>query len=83
MQFVLTYYKFFRVTSLKQLSVAEFSGEKTKPRVYENDHKNVLAIWLDLIHSAALNYSSDVTLISFCSTYIFLWLSFILPNLPK
>ena len=30
-----------RVASLEHLSVAEFSGE--------NDHKNVLAIWLDLV----------------------------------
>ena len=37
-----------RVTSLEQLSVAEFSGEKARPKDYENGHKNVLAIWLDL-----------------------------------
>ena len=37
-----------RVTSLEQLSVAEFSGEKARPKAYENDLKNVLAIWLDL-----------------------------------
>ena len=37
------------MTSLEQLSVAEFSGEKARPRVYENGHKNVLVIWLDLL----------------------------------
>ena len=30
-----------RVTSLEQLSVAEFSGEQTRPKVYENGHKKV------------------------------------------
>ena len=39
-----------RVTSLEQLSVAEFSGENTKPKVYENGHKKVLGIiWFDLV----------------------------------
>ena len=28
-----------RVTSLEQLSVAEFSGEETRSKVYENGHK--------------------------------------------
>ena len=37
-----------RVTSLEQLSVAEFSGESARPKAYENGLKNVLAIWLDL-----------------------------------
>ena len=37
-----------RVTSLEQLSVAEFSGESAMLKVYENGRKNVLAIWLDL-----------------------------------
>ena len=36
-----------RVTSLEQLSVAEFSGELAMPKVYENGLKNFLAIWLD------------------------------------
>ena len=38
-----------RVTSLEQLSVAEFSGDLARPKVYENGHKNVLVIWLDLV----------------------------------
>ena len=38
-----------RVTSLEQLSVAEFSGEEATPEFYENRHKNVLAFWLDLV----------------------------------
>ena len=38
-----------RVTTLEQLSVAEFSGEYTRPKVYENGHEYVLAIWLDLV----------------------------------
>ena len=38
-----------RVTSLEQLSLAEFSGEQTRSKVYENSHKKVLGIWLDLI----------------------------------
>ena len=37
------------MTSLEQLSVAEFSGELARPKAYENGHKNVLAIWLDLV----------------------------------
>ena len=37
-----------RVTSLEQLSVAEFSGEYARPKAYENGLRNVLAIWLDL-----------------------------------
>ena len=37
------------MTSLEQLSVAEFIGEKTMPKVYENDHKKVLSISFDLI----------------------------------
>ena len=36
------------MTSLEQLSFAEFSGELIRPKVYENGPKNVLAIWLDL-----------------------------------
>ena len=38
-----------RVTSLKQLSIAEFSGEYTRPKVYENGQKKVLGIWFDLV----------------------------------
>ena len=36
------------MTSLEQLSVAEFGGGLIMPKVYENVRKNVLAIWLDL-----------------------------------
>ena len=36
------------MTSLKQLSLAEFSGE-TRPKIYENCHKKVLGIWYDLV----------------------------------
>ena len=35
-----------RVTSLEQLSLAEFSGEKAKPKVYEDSHINVLGMYL-------------------------------------
>ena len=38
-----------RMTSLEQLSLAEFSGEYVRSKVYENDHKNVLGVWLDLV----------------------------------
>ena len=38
-----------RVTSLQQVSVAEFSGEQARLKVYKNGHKNVLAIQLDLV----------------------------------
>ncbi len=34
----------FRVTSLEQLSLAEFSDEKARPKVYENGLKNVPGI---------------------------------------
>ena len=37
-----------RVTSLEQLSLAEFSGELVRPKVYKNNHKSVLGIWMDL-----------------------------------
>ena len=37
------------MTSLEQLSLAEFSGEYTRPKVYENGRKYVLDIWLDLV----------------------------------
>ena len=37
------------MTSLEQLNVAEFSGEEARPKVYENSHRNVLAIWLDFV----------------------------------
>ena len=33
-----------RVTSLEQLSLAEFSGEKTRPKVNENGHKKVIGL---------------------------------------
>ena len=39
---------YVRVTSLEQLSLAEFSGELARPNVYENSNKNVLGIWIDL-----------------------------------
>ena len=36
--------------SLEQLSLAEFSGEyDAVSKVYEDDHKNILGIWLDLV----------------------------------
>ena len=40
--------KVIRVTSLEQLSLAQFIGELVRPKVYENDHRNVLGIWIDL-----------------------------------
>ena len=42
------------MTSLEQLSVAEFSGEEARPKVYENSHKNDLAIWLDLFSNVKI-----------------------------
>ena len=38
-----------RVTSLEQLSVAEFSCKKARPKVYKNNNRNVLLIWLDKV----------------------------------
>ena len=38
-----------RVTSHEQLTVAEFSGEQTRPNVNENGLKKVLSIWFDLV----------------------------------
>ena len=43
-----------RVTSLNQLSVAEFSGEQARLKVYKNGHKNVIAIWLDLVSNVKI-----------------------------
>ena len=37
------------MTSLDQLSVAEFSGEQTNSKVYEKGHEKVLGIWFDLV----------------------------------
>ena len=39
----------YRVTSLEQFSLAEFSGEEERPKVYQNDHKNVPGIWFNLV----------------------------------
>ena len=39
----------FRLTSLEQLGVAEFSGEQARSKVYESSHRNVLSIWLDMV----------------------------------
>ena len=33
-----------RVTSVKQFSIAEFSGEEARPKVYENGHRKVLVL---------------------------------------
>ena len=38
-----------RVTSVEQLSLAEFSGEQTRPKVYENGHTNVPGIQMDSV----------------------------------
>ena len=38
-----------RVTSLEQLSLAEFSSDWARINVYENGHKNVLGILIDLV----------------------------------
>ena len=51
-----------RVTSLEQLSLAEFSGEQARPKVYENGHKNVLVIWLDLVSNAKLYIPSTLNI---------------------
>ena len=40
--------KISRWTSLEKLNLAEFSGKLVRPKVYENDHKTVLGIWMDL-----------------------------------
>ena len=34
------------MTSLEQLSLAEFSGEKAKPKIYEDSRINVLGMYL-------------------------------------
>ena len=38
-----------RVTSLEQLSAAEFSGGLARSNVYENSYKKVLGIWFNLV----------------------------------
>ena len=48
------------MTSLKQLSLEEFSGEEERPKVYENGHTNVLGIWTN--SERKLKYS---TILSF------------------
>ena len=37
-----------RVTLLEQLSVVEFIGESTRPKVYDNGHKKVLGVWFGI-----------------------------------
>ena len=37
-----------RVTLLQQLSLAEFSSGKVRPKVYEKGHKKVLGIQINL-----------------------------------
>ena len=44
------------VTSIEQLSLAEFSGELVRPKFYENDHRIVIGIWIDL--EWKVNYST-------------------------
>ena len=44
-----------RVTTLEQMSVADFSGDKARPKVYKNGRKNVLAIWVDLVSNKSLS----------------------------
>ena len=39
----------YRVASLEQLSIAKFSGELARPKVYENGLIKVLSIWFGLI----------------------------------
>ena len=41
-------YVFLRVTSLEQLSLAEFIGKLVRQKVDENGSKNVRGIWFDL-----------------------------------
>ena len=38
-----------RVTSLEQLSLAEFSGEYARPKINENEHKKVPGIWFNSV----------------------------------
>ena len=40
---------YVKVTSLEQLSLAEFSREKTRQKVFESGYKNVLPIDFDLV----------------------------------
>ena len=39
--------RYISVTSHEQLSLAEFSVEKARPKVYENGHKNIPGVWMD------------------------------------
>ena len=43
------------MTSLEQLSFAEFSGELIRPKVYENGPKNVLGIWFLILITVIFN----------------------------
>ena len=45
---------YIRVTPLEQLSIAEFSGDQARPKVYENGHKNALVIWFDLVSNVKI-----------------------------
>ena len=50
------------MTSLEQLSLAEFSGEYARSKVYENDHKNVLGVWLNLSNIAQSDFQSHFSM---------------------
>ena len=43
-----------RVNSLEQLGITKFSGEEARPKLYKNNHKNVLVIWLECRNLGAI-----------------------------
>ena len=43
-----------RVTSLEQLSVAELSGKKTRPKVCKNSNEKILVVLLDSVSNVKI-----------------------------
>ena len=50
------------MTSHEQLTVAEFSGEQTRPNVNENGLKKVLSIWFDLVLKPNFDFQSHFSM---------------------
>ena len=70
------------MTSLEQLSLAEFSGEYARSKVYENDHKNVLGIWLDLVSNVKYSTILIFKVIFLCQKLAeSFWIFFSLKNI--
>ena len=75
------YYTDNKETSLEELSLAEFSGELVRQRFYENDYKDVLRIWFDLVWKVKYNTILIFKVIFLCQKSArSLWILYSLEN---